>query len=136
MVSGKDYVDVKIDGVRAELRAEIAELRAEIRTLGETMSARIAALPTTWTLIGTVAGGFAVSLSLLFAFLTYADGRSETARAMQMQLDKVAALAEQNSRNIERNAALIEQNSRQIAELSARIDQMLGEDRDSSSGRK
>ena len=132
MVSEKDYVDAKIDGARSELRADIAEMRADLRALG----AKIEALPTTWTLIGTVAGGFAVSLSLLFTFLSYSGDYADSARAQQMQLDKVTTLSEQNARMIDRSARLIERNSRQVADLSSRMDRFLAREERRPSARE
>ncbi|HEY4545163.1 MAG TPA: hypothetical protein VIG90_01875 [Pedomonas sp.] len=84
VISAKEYVDVKVDGVRSDLQASIADLRAEVRGL----AAKIEALPTTWTLVGTIAGGFAVSLGLIFTFRSYSNDNAEHVRARQQQLDK------------------------------------------------
>lgn len=128
VISAKQYVDVKVDGVRSDLQASIAELRAEVKGL----AAKIEALPTTWMVIGTIAGGFAVSLGLLFTFLTYRDQHSETARAWQMQMDRVAVMAEQTAtdshardRRLDRISDLVEQNSLKISELSERVDRLV-----------
>lgn len=128
MVSEKDYVDVRIDGVRSDLSASIADLRADVRGL----AAKIEALPTTWTLVGTVAGGFAVSLSLLFTFLSYSGDHAESARVQQMQLDRLAALSEQNatqvaniSSRLDRASILAEQNARQVSELSEKVGRLV-----------
>lgn len=129
MISAKEYVDVKVEGVRSDLQAGLADLRAEVRGL----AAKIEALPTTWTLVGTVAGGFAVSLSLLFTFLSYSNDNAEHVRARQMQLDRIAAIGEQTDRRLvditarlDRTAALAEQNAKQISELSERMDRLVG----------
>lgn len=116
VISAKEYVDVKVDGVRSDLQASIADLRAEVRGL----AAKIEALPTTWTLVGTIAGGFAVSLGLIFTFLSYSNDNAEHVRARQQQLDEAITVSQQNAR-------LIEQNSRQISELSGKMDRLFAD---------
>ena len=125
VISAKEYVDVKVDGVRSDLQASIAELRAEVKGL----AAKIEALPTTWTMVGTIAGGFTVSLGLIFAFLSYSNDNAEHVRARQKQLDEAVALSVQTDRRLaditarlDRTAALSEENSQKISDLSERID--------------
>lgn len=100
VISAKEYVDVKVDGVRSDLQASIADLRAEVRGL----AAKIEALPTTWTLVGTIAGGFAVSLGLIFTFRSYSNDNAEHVRARQQQLDEAITVSQQNARLIEQNS--------------------------------
>lgn len=125
VISAKEYVDVKVDGVRSDLQAGLAELRAEVRAL----AAKVEVLPTTWTMVGTISGGFAVSLSLIFAFLSYSNDTAEHVRARQKQLDEAVALSAQTDRKLaditarlDRTAALSEENSQKISALSERID--------------
>lgn len=127
VISAKEYVDVKVDGVRSDLQASIADLRAEVRGL----AAKIEALPTTWTLVGTIAGGFAVSLGLIFTFLSYSNDNAEHVRARQQQLDEAITLSTQTDRKLadiaarlDRTAALSERNAEQIDGLSARMDSL------------
>ncbi len=125
VISAKEYVDVKVDGVRSELKASIADLLAEVKGL----SAKVEVLPTTWMVIGTIAGGFSVSLSLIFAFLSYSNQNAEHVRVQQKQLDDVVAVSVQTDRKLaditarlDRTAALSEENSQNISALSERID--------------
>lgn len=125
MPTEKDYIDAKIDGVRSELRADVAELRADVRSLQatvesrfqaidskfEAVGARLSALPTTWTLITTVAGGVVATIGLVFTMLTYAGDQSNVASQQQAQITETRAISDQNAK--------------QISELNGKLDRVL-----------
>lgn len=66
------FIQSEVGRMKADFRAELDGKLAHI-------DSRLDKLPSTTTLVGTIAGGLAVALGMLFAILAWADNRSDKA---------------------------------------------------------
>lgn len=89
-ISGKDYVDAKVGELRAEHRADLAEIKSMIES-------KLDNIPTTRTFLGGLAGAVVIIVSLILAVLAYAAERTDAGVGIGATLQRVQASADATS---------------------------------------
>lgn len=101
-ITSKDYTDAKCAELRAETRADLAE----IKSLIETRMARIDKLPTLWQLVSAVGAASAVTITLLLAIMAYTGDRVDTAAQLASiagaSIQRMEANSDANAKSIQR----------------------------------
>ncbi|MBU6442360.1 MAG: hypothetical protein KGR48_00495 [Alphaproteobacteria bacterium] len=90
------------DVTREEIDAKLAATEARIDATLQHAVAKIDHLPSTWTLIGAVGGGFVAVAALTIAVLSYGGDRFDGGASVGASLETTHQLTKQNAEQIKK----------------------------------
>jgi hypothetical protein len=122
----KDYIDAKVDAVRAqndarfsEVLSEIKGLHLEVSTQNREISANIKSLPTKWSVVGGIVAGIGLAIGIF----AYGGDRFDGG----VQVSSVSVQQAQEAKNDASKAlAKAEESATQIRSMNEKIDTLLG----------
>jgi hypothetical protein len=89
-ITPKDYIDARCGELRAEHRADLAEIKSMIES-------KLDNIPTTRTFLGGLAGAVVTIVALILTVLAYAGERTDAGIGIGATLQRVQASADATS---------------------------------------